>query len=321
MQPCMQTFLWPGRENSSHWLPRTERPWSINMHPIPNRSDAIEFTPSPPDLQAYLNGLVVSEVMYNPSDNQNLEFIELHNVGPMPLSIEHLQFSEGIEYSFENAAITSLATGAYVLVVRDIQAFEAHYGSGLPVAGEYRSSAVNNLSNEGERITLSLGTGTGTVIRTFHYENNAPWPEDAAGSGYSLTLIAPTHIPDHTLAGHWRGSVQAGGSPGQSDSLTFTGVPESDVNTNGIPDLIDYALTEMPTGTLSDGVFEYMVNQRVGADAALVEVQVSFDLNAWFTHPAQLSERNPARTSESYLRSYRVETEPYSAFRLRISLR
>ncbi|MEM7393886.1 MAG: lamin tail domain-containing protein, partial [Verrucomicrobiota bacterium] len=281
-------------------------------------SSPIEFVATQPVLDLYLNGLVVSEVMYNPPLSQDHEYIEIKNVGAVPLDLTDVRFTKGIDFDFAGSAITGIDTGACVLVVRNLVAFEAHYGTGLPVAGEYRLNDENSLANGGERIKLSFGAGN--AIREFTYDDRSPWPGEADGGGYSITLIAPGTLPDHTTPFNWRGSVMTNGSPGTNDVIHFIGMPDGDANTNGIPDLVDYALALRPEVTRvgTNIFFEYALN--VGADDAVTARDISYDLAAWVTDPLNLTFKDRARLSGATERfRYRLASPLRAYFRLRFT--
>lgn len=182
--------------------------------------------------------LVISELMYHPTGSGLAEFIELLNISDsVTLNLENVRFTQGVEFDFTGSAITALPPGGRVLVVRDLAAFEAVYGTDRPVAGAFANGTA--LSNGGE--TLKLEDAANDTIREFAYGDAAPWPA-ADGSGHSLVLIAPETNPDHAMAVDWRTSVLPGGSPGGSDLLPFHGDPMGDANQNGERDLIDYVL-------------------------------------------------------------------------------
>ena len=102
-----------------------------------------------------------------------------------------MRFTKGVDFDFAGSAVEVLAPGGFVLIVKNIAAFEARYGAGLPVAGEFTG---DNLSNDGERLKLSFGAGS-TIHDIDEYNDQAPWPESADGEGFSLTLISPGDIP------------------------------------------------------------------------------------------------------------------------------
>lgn len=159
--------------------------------------------------------LRISEIMYHPPetgspDDPNAEYIELTNVGDQSINLNLVQFTNGVDFIFPSV---DLAPGGYCLVVKDLSAFEFHYGPGLPVAGRYTGS----LSNSGERIELQ--DAAGTVIHNFRFEDN--WYKATDGAGFSLTVIDPA-TADPTAFGDsslWRPSTQPGGSPGTSDTI------------------------------------------------------------------------------------------------------
>ncbi len=185
-------------------------------------SEPYQFTATPPaGFENLRDHLMITEIMYNPpgpawpgGTKEDFEFIELRNVSEsITLDLTGLQFTQGIGFDFSNGAITSLAPGAYLLVVKNLAAFESRYGSGLPVAGEWGSQ---NLSNGGERLTLELGAGV--IIRDFEYDDSPPWPTAADGGGSTLVLVDPPSRPDHSLPESWRASDVPRGSPGTHDS-------------------------------------------------------------------------------------------------------
>lgn len=173
--------------------------------------------------------LVISEVNYNPAssnpsevaqgytDNNLFEYIEIMNIGASAVDLSDVQFTAGVTYRFSASPIKELAPGDRVLVVKDTAAFPFRYGSGKPVAGAFELDS--NLSNSGETVTLSRVVGsTITELRTFKYNDKAPWPGGTDGDGWSMTLNNPTTGPDHTKPENWRPSTSIGGSPGAGDT-------------------------------------------------------------------------------------------------------
>ena len=149
--------------------------------------------------------LRITEIMYNPQD-PNAEFIELQNVGQDPINLNLVRFDDGIRFTFPSI---DLSPQAYVLVVRDVAAFEAFYGSGLPVAGQYEGS----LSNRGEHI--GLVDAAGQIIHDFDYDDQ--WHKSTDGNGFSLVITQPAawdppQWGDRTL---WHPSLTLNGSPGK----------------------------------------------------------------------------------------------------------
>ena len=153
--------------------------------------------------------LRLSELMYHPAD-PNTEYVELTNIGSAAVNLDFVRFADGIDVTLGD---TSLAPGGFCLVVKDRSAFEAKYGPGLPVVGQYTGS----LDNAGER--LELQDAAGATIQSLRYRDT--WFRSTDGEGYSLTSRDPA-LPVNTWSHEsaWRPSVAAEGAPGIDDGGT-----------------------------------------------------------------------------------------------------
>ncbi|HEY9509956.1 MAG TPA: lamin tail domain-containing protein, partial [Verrucomicrobiae bacterium] len=162
--------------------------------------------------------IAITEIMYHPGDSAvgtnaaaDCEFIELKNLGATPCSLIGLQFTNGIQFAFTSTnAITNLAPGEYVLLVKSRDAFLERYPGVTNIAGEYAGS----LDNSGER--LQLVGPLGEMIADFRYEDF--WYPDTDGNGASLVAVnenAPASEMQN--ADFWRPSSSTGGSPGSRD--------------------------------------------------------------------------------------------------------
>ena len=173
------------------------------------------YAGSPSLAQQFLR---VTELMYNPSPlagNTNaadaFEFIELKNISTsLTLDLRGVRFANGVEFSFTGTAVTSLAAGARVLVVKSLSGFIARYGAGLPIAGQY----LGALDNEGERIQLL--DASGEEILDFSFDDD--WYPVTDGLGFSLVVVNESAEPDAwNSATNWRPSGALDGSPAIAD--------------------------------------------------------------------------------------------------------
>jgi hypothetical protein len=154
--------------------------------------------------------LRITELMYHPAEpgDPSQEFIELKNIGTTTLNLNLVKFTDGIYFTFPN---TTLAAGGYVLVVEDINAFNAQYGSGKNIAGQY----TGNLSNAGEHIRLE--DAIGRTILDFNYVDS--WQDSTDGEGFSLNIFdAGTDANNWNKQESWAASKYAGGTPCADDS-------------------------------------------------------------------------------------------------------
>lgn len=181
--------------------------------------------------------LAVTEIFYNPAGPDDAEFVELQNVGNGPLDLTGFQFTAGISFTFPN---WGLAIGERALVVRNRAAFEALYGTGLNVAGEFSAS---QLDNGGER--LALVGAFGEPVFDFAYDD--AWYPETDGDGFSLVAIDAAG--DYGGATNWRSSARVGGSPGAADPTSLA----ADFNGDGIVDRVDAAILARSFGLEAGG--------------------------------------------------------------------
>jgi hypothetical protein len=145
--------------------------------------------------------LRLTEIMYNPVDGSDYEFIELQNAGSAEIELAGMSF-EGIDFSFPARA--RLAAGACLVLVRNQAAFNERY-PGVAVAGVYDGK----LSNKGE--TISLKNAAGEPIISVSYDDENGWPLTPDGRGDSLILAHVEADPAHAKS--WQASPQLDGTP------------------------------------------------------------------------------------------------------------
>ena len=230
-------------------------------------SEPTEFIVTEPDLSPWSN-LVISEIMYNPKqpsiaeldampelNNNDFEWIEFQNIGPVSMDLEELRFTKGIEFDFSESPTKKIEPGERLLLVANVAAFNLRYGH--PSTPQFVAGTFSkNLSDSGERIKLSFGAGTSVI--DFNYDDNSPWPEGADGDGFSLELISPDSNPDLNEAKNWQLSSVIGGSPGQESPVvegqTFASwsaengnvEAHSDTDNDGRSALVEFAMGTNP---------------------------------------------------------------------------
>ena len=161
------------------------------------------------------DNLRITELMYHPEDtgnplDPNAEFIELKNTGAESINLNLVRFTDGVDFTFGDL---QLDPGEYVVVVKDINAFNARYPSfSGTIAGQYTGS----LSNAGERITLE--DAIGQTILDFGFKDG--WYPITDGYGFSLNIINPSSsdVNEWEYAEYWQSSSTKGGSPGSDYS-------------------------------------------------------------------------------------------------------
>lgn len=247
-----------------------------------NWSEPVQFGVSTPSIQPYLDALVISKIMYHPLPpsgtellampglvENDFEWIEIMNIGVVPLDLNDLRFTKGIEFDFINGSKSTIAPGERLLVVANLAAFNLRHGHAS--TPEFVLGAFSkNLSNSGELVKLSFGAGT--LVREVNYLDTPPWPLQADGSGASLVLAGGFG----ETADDWRASVGDNGAPAMSDSFPFGG---------GADNLLGYALLSdlriTPMDLSGEQFVDVSFERRVNADAARLSLQAASDLQSW----------------------------------------
>jgi hypothetical protein len=149
-----------------------------------------------------------SEILYHPVDDEDLEWLELHNPMVLDMDLSGWALGGGLSYGFPDGSI--LPAGGYLVVAAD-PAWLASQTGFADALGPYQGK----LSDGGERIELR--NNSGRLIDTVEYGQDEPWPVRADGSGLSLAKMDPDATSDH--AENWTVSAEVGGTPGASNLL------------------------------------------------------------------------------------------------------
>lgn len=318
-------------------------------------SQPIQFTATEPRIADHLRDLRISEFMYHPpeptgsereisTNRDDFEYVEVKNVGPASLDLRDVRFTKGIDFDFSGSAIETLEPGDYALLVKNRTAFEARYGAGLPIAGEY---ADDNLRNSGERLKLSYGAGT-PIHDIDEYSDQLPWPT-AADGGYSLVLmhLNQQEVPDHNDPTNWRISRSPQGSPGAEDGLPLSVWKQdygfiddhADGDGDGLVALLEYFLGGNPTQPSSEliptaGLQAFAIDEvtepyltlsfsrQVTADEVNYVVEFSNDLLTWTEGGVLVSQTPSGRFDGLVQEVWRSEVphaeSPHQYARLRV---
>jgi hypothetical protein len=177
--------------------------------------------------------VVISEIMYHPTDAWVDEFVELRNTSQAPVPLfdpdhpENTWHLEGTGFNFPPGIV--LQPGQIILLSAiEPETFRARHliSPAVSILGPYPGS----LGNGGELLALQKPGppftppgGMPTVPRidvdALVYQDVVPWPTAADGGGPSLERLAANAYADDPA--NWRASEQPGGSPGLPAALSF----------------------------------------------------------------------------------------------------
>lgn len=168
-------------------------------------------------------GLKISEIHYHPLgidtiiEPDELEFIEIKNTSATPLNLNGVQITGGITYTFATDVI--LNQGEFFVIASKDSSFYLRYG--VHASAEY----IGHLSNGGEELIFTYYRND--TISTLTYNDNAPWPTDADGIGYSIVPTTLHVADDQNLSSSWRASYKIDGSPFADDLISAVDIHTS----------------------------------------------------------------------------------------------
>ncbi|KAA3617497.1 MAG: T9SS C-terminal target domain-containing protein [Calditrichaeota bacterium] len=163
-----------------------------------------------PDLGAFpfspesQHNLVINEIHYNPLEGPDYQFIEIINVSAEEISIDNLQLSGDVTYTFPAGKMDA---GEICIIAKDAA---KHQGNSFKVY-QWDSGALS--TNDG---AIFIKNEIGNFIDFVNYDSRYWWPERASGSGSSLELHATSL--ENMVSSSWRASYISGGSPGEPNN-------------------------------------------------------------------------------------------------------
>ncbi|MHC4461592.1 MAG: lamin tail domain-containing protein [Planctomycetota bacterium] len=188
-----------------------------------------ENTPRLPNAYPKVGPIVINEIMYHPNDpSGDAEYVELLNISGSPVTLYDYSINEpwqfvddeddpGIEFLFPDNPSIIMADGEYLLLVRNLAAFNAKFTA--PGGVTILQWVNGRLKNGREKPQISKpgdvnAQGQRQYIRVdrIHYSDGMhhddfdylippldPWPIEADGSGKSLNRKVPTEYGNDVI--------------------------------------------------------------------------------------------------------------------------
>jgi hypothetical protein len=187
-------------------------------------------TPGSANAAWRIEPVIINEIMYHSiTENDDDEFIELHNQSAQPVDLSGWRFVDGIDYRFP--ANTTVPAGAFLAVAKNVNRLRENYPH-LNAANSVGNFS-GTLANGGERIALarpddivvtnSVGQISTNriliVVAETTYSDGGRWGRWSDGGGSSLELIDPRADPLQPMS--WADSDETGKAPWTT--VEFTG--------------------------------------------------------------------------------------------------
>jgi hypothetical protein len=222
----VETIRVDGDEYPVTWTSETE--WQVTLSPVPGSNpllfsgfdlrgelvatDSINVTYTGA-AQNPAGKLVINEIMYNGFDSYG-DFVEIHNLSATETFDLGGMRLNGLDFTFMSG--TFIGPSDYLVVSESVPGYAATYTNAEVLAGEYPGS----LDNGGETISLLMPVSSNewTVLDQVTYDDVAPWPVPADGTGPSLQLRDATR--DNSRVGNWGVDTTVLYTPGEANSLS-----------------------------------------------------------------------------------------------------
>ena len=188
-------------------------------------------------------GLIITEIMYDEppkEQNDNLEFIEIYNVTNEPIELGGLMIKGGIASG--KLPEFTLQPDSYWVTAKNTSAFYNFFGV---IVHEWMGA---NLSNDEPESLYIVNTNhhSDVKIDSLTYRAGSPWPEGAAGLGYSMELIDP--LADNSNPSNWKNSNNFFGTYNGYDIYATPGAPNSTLGLDNL--LLEKAIRLYPNPVL-----------------------------------------------------------------------
>jgi len=246
-----------------------------------------ESTLAQPNGAPAVGPVVISEVMYQPAAVGASEYIELLNISKEPVALYDVEknaawrIGDGLEFVFPQNVM--LQPGERLLLVEDLAGLDTY---NLDPALRKFQWTSGRLNNGGESIQLDRpgpleDDGDRSYVRVdrVNYDDEFPWPIEAAGGGSALRKISETSYGNDFI--NWVAAAPSPGGVSGSGSFAAWAAAKGDLTAAGDPDLdgisnlMEYALGTDPQIPNAGPPFYYSID---GGSASL-GLGVSLDVS------------------------------------------
>jgi len=157
-----------------------------------------------------LTDLMINEINYSSSDEHDTgDWIEIYNPSESTMDIGSWVIKDDDdEHSYMIPELTLIEGNGYLVITRDKEKFTALHPNVSPIVGDIGFG----LSSSEDAVRLY--NPSGELIDSVTYSASSPWPEGAAGQGFTLELSDPEL--DNTDPENWA-NVHEHGSPGKTN--------------------------------------------------------------------------------------------------------
>ncbi|NPD47569.1 lamin tail domain-containing protein [Lentimicrobium sp. S6] len=129
--------------------------------------------------------LIFTEINYKQHEQYPVaDWIEMKNIGNDTINLSHWRFSDGnLKNAFQFVEGTFILPQEKVLLIEDTSSFFRYQEQ----KGRFFGPLDFGFSASGEELLIT--NEFGLELMSLEYSNDSPWPENAAGTGFTIELI------------------------------------------------------------------------------------------------------------------------------------
>jgi hypothetical protein len=221
--------------------------------------------------------VVVSEINYHPVAG-GVEFIEIGNASDLSVALDGWSLEGAGGFTFP--AGTTLAPNSVLVIadVTDAAAFRSVYSVPDSITVWAHSFDLGDAGESVELLKPNPEPGRPAIrAERFRYNDKAPWPASAGGSGGSLERILPLGYGNDPA--NWQSSV-SGGTPGtwawpNTPDADGDGLPDAWELTNGLDPSDPEDAEDDPDGDGASNAFEFLCGTHPLQSASVLHLRAA----------------------------------------------
>jgi len=167
--------------------------------------------------------IIINEINYNSSEDFKCkDWVEIFNAEEDAVNISGWQLKDDDDnHIFVFPENTILNSSEYLVIVRNQEKFSNLYQNVDNFLGEFSFG----FGSDSDKVRLY--NSESVLVDIVSYKNSDPWPQEADGTGYTLSLKS-TDL-NNELAENWAVSSEIGGTPGEQNVIQTAITSVSDV--------------------------------------------------------------------------------------------
>jgi hypothetical protein len=204
--------------------------------------------------------LNVCEILYNdPSQNDDLEFIEIINGDTVAIPLGGLQLTGTVNFEFPEMTLGAFAK---VVVAKNGPLVLSTFGP-FGVAHSWDSGNLNDVQGY-----LQIANTAGLILDSLTYGTSGDWPVGASGTGHSIMLC--NELIQNFFGGNWQVSTPGDWTVEYQGDSIFATPGNSNCRLVGIEDGLASGISVFPNP--SSSYFQIQTSEKLNCKGVILDV-------------------------------------------------